>query len=511
MSFNAHADGWIPVRFTSGEVREVGIAEALLKAPDIESLADPRPIGPPTQLRLLVALIQRVFTPEDASDWRVLWEAGRFDEGALTSYFGRWRERFDLFHPKTPFLQVGGDFAMGNTNPIVKLAHDLDPAGYNTLFSHADGPAVAMAPPEALRVLVLAQACALGGGVSGNPVWNEKTVVRPNFSHAPLATSAVVHFEGASLFETILLNLVPGLVAKDRPVWEQDLTPTYFEAKTAVGPLDRLTNLSRMIRLIPEADGTVQRCYYTQGRALSEGPTDTMVSYRVDKKLGPQSRKVSESRASWRDLHGLLEFAGDDALRAGVLRSIGLRVAEGTLSKAPIPLRVVGIAADKAKVLLWRSDRFSVPTALLERPELVIELGGCMTIADEIASEVGRRVRSMCWHYLAPVKEQMSPDTKDVNALADQLDARTGYWATLEEAYPALLKDIGALASAEPEDVAPVKARWRERCTLAARDSLLASQKRLGETPRAWRALAAVRTGAESFDLTPTPKPEKKN
>lgn len=508
--FDALGDPWLPVRFADGPIREVGLREALIRAHEIEALADPRPIGPPSQLRLLIALIQRIFEPEDSADWHDLWREGAFDNAAMAAYFVQWRERFVLFHPETPFLQVGGDFAMGNTNPIAKLAHELDPAGYNTLFSHANGPAVAMTPPEALRVLILAQACALGGGISGNPTWNEKTVLRPNFSHAPLATSAIVHFEGKNLFEAILLNLVPNFVEKDRPVWEQYLTPAYFEGKSAAGPLDRLTNLSRMIRLIPEADGTVLRCYYTQGRTLTEGVADTMVSYREDKKLGPQSRKVSETRASWRDLHGLLEFAGDDTLRAGVLRFVGQRVAEGSLPKAPIPLRVVGIAADKAKVLLWRSDRFSLPAALLENPALVTELGAFLEIADEIASEVGRRVRSMCWHYLAPVKDQMSPDTKDVNAMADQLDARVGYWATLEEDYPQLLGDIGALRDTEPETVAPVKNGWRERCTIAARDALLASQKRLGETPRAWRALAAVRTSAESFDLTQKPQKKEK-
>jgi hypothetical protein len=144
-----------------------------------------------------------------------------------------------------------------------------------------------------------------------------------------------------------------------------------------------------------------------------------------------------------------------------------------------------------------------VPTGFLERPELVTELAGCLEIAGEIDREIGSRVRSMCWHYLAPVKDQMSPDQKDVSALADQFDARTGYWATLEEEYPTLLKEIGALENTEPESVAPVKENWRQRCAVSARESLLASQKRLGETPRAWRALAAVRTAVESFlDLT---------
>lgn len=155
---NALQDPWLPVRYPDGTTREIGLREALLSAHEIESLADPRPLGPPTQLRLLIALIQRVFEPEDAKDWLRLWRAGRFDHQPLEAYFTRWARRFELLDEETPFLQVGGDFAIGNTTSIDKLAHDVDHATFNRLFSHADGPALAVSLPEALRRLVMAEA-----------------------------------------------------------------------------------------------------------------------------------------------------------------------------------------------------------------------------------------------------------------------------------------------------------------------------------------------------------------
>lgn len=496
---NALYDPWIPVRSPGGASTEVGLRDAVLDAHNIEGLADPRPLGPPTQLRLLIALIQRIFAPEDVEDWRKLWQAGRFDPDSVTKYLSRWEKRFQLLDGDTPFLQVGGDFSIGNVTTIDKLAHDVDPATFNRLFSHSDGPAVPVSQSEALRRLVMAQACAIGGGISGNPTWNGASFVRPNFSHAPLATSAIVVLEGRTLFETILLNLVPVLVEGDLPVWERDLAPVYFEQSTASGPLDRYTNLSRMVRLIADADsGQIAGCYYTQGRTLTEAGADLMVSYRRDDKLGLLPLRISDNRASWRDLHAILTFShaeGGSDLRAGVLRFVGGLVDAGHLSGyGHIRLRLFGVAADKARVILWRSDRVSFPTAFLAREDLVGVLSARMADAAKMASDIGGRTRSMCWHYLSPVHGQMQPDSATVAKIADQLDARQMYWAALEEQYPKLLEDIGALPDTEPETLAALTTDWTVRCAEAARDALEAAQARLGETPRAWRALAAVST-----------------
>ncbi len=496
---NAIHDPWLPVRFPDGSTREVGLREALVHAHEIEGLADMRPLGPPTQLRLLVALVQRVFVPEDAGDWLALWRVGKFDPAPLDVYFGRWKQRFELLDEETPFLQVGGDFSIGNTNTIDKLSHDVDHAAFNRLFSHSDGPQVPTTQAEVLRRLVIAQACALGGGVSGNPIWNGAVFARPNFSHAPLATSAIVTLEGMGLFQTVLLNLVPQATLGDLPVWERDLSETYFNQTAANGPLDRLTSLSRMVRLIPDADGvSISRCYYTQGRGLAEAGADTMVSYRQDDRLGLLPCRISESRASWRDLHALLAFSsaphGTD-LRARVLRFVGERIDGGDLPRFHhVRLRLSGVAADKARVNLWRADRFNLPTSFLAREDLVSILGARLADASQIDTEIGRRTRSMCWHYLAPVSGQMAPDSAEVNDLANQLDARQMYWARLEEHFPQLLEDLAALSDVEPETLAPVTAAWNARCATAARDAIETAQDRLGETPRAWRAVASVST-----------------
>lgn len=503
---NAIHDPWLPVRLLDGTTREVGLLEALQGAHQIESLVDQRPLGPPTQLRLLVALIQRIFQPEDAGDWRRLWRVGSFDSAPLDDYFQTWEQRFELLDAKTPFLQVGGDFHISRTNPVDKLAHDLDPAGYNDLFSHADGDPIPATQPEALRRLIMAQSCALGGGKSSDPTWRDKTIRRPNFAHASVATSAIVTLEGANLFQTVLLNLVPNVVSGDEPVWERDLTPAYFDQTTANGPLDRLTNLSRMIRLLPNANGDIAACYYTQGRTLNEPGADTMVSYRKDKVMGLVSRKIGIDRAAWRDLHALLEFSraeGDADLRAAVLRFVGGRIDEGdVMGSAHVRMRLFGVVADKAKVLLWRGDRISLPIQLLARAELVAVLGARMAEASDTAIEIGRRTRSMCWHYLAPVHDQMKPDTANVNHLADQLDTRQTYWAQLESRFPQLLDDIALLPNTEPDTVTPLTSTWRACCADAARVALLTAQDRLGESPRSWRAVAAVSTYFNSWEDT---------
>lgn len=94
---------WIPCRF-AGEpaARDVSIREALARAPDIAGLSDPSPLVTVALHRLLIAILHRVFGPESPDDWGALWEAGKFDTGAIDAYLDTQGARFNLFDPEIP-------------------------------------------------------------------------------------------------------------------------------------------------------------------------------------------------------------------------------------------------------------------------------------------------------------------------------------------------------------------------------------------------------------------------
>src|SRR5690606_8926531 len=112
-------------------------------------------------LRLLLALLHRVFGPKDRSDWRALWKAGCFDANALDAYFAKWSNRFDLFDKEHPFYQVAEE--PQRPASIGALLYELFSA---TLFEHTLHDAgVTLSPAAAARTLLVAQMYGFGGRV----------------------------------------------------------------------------------------------------------------------------------------------------------------------------------------------------------------------------------------------------------------------------------------------------------------------------------------------------------
>src|SRR5207245_2213495 len=114
------------------------------------------------------------------------------------------------------------------------------------------------------RWLVTYQAFTLGGGQGATSARYKK---HPNLRHAPAALGALALLQGETLFQTLLLNLVPYTDREpmpsghdDQPLWQRDEFPWPKEH----GPPGYLTYLTwpmRCLRLRPEAtdDGWVVR------------------------------------------------------------------------------------------------------------------------------------------------------------------------------------------------------------------------------------------------------------
>ena len=494
MNFSAVDSPWIPVRWENGVVSEVGLREALVRAQEISELADPSPLGVPTQLRVLLAVVGRVFQPATRKDWKALYAAKKFDAGPLDAYFAEHRPKFELFG-ETPFYQYAG-VTTDKPAPLSRLVPERVSGNNATLFDHSqDANELAYSPAEALRMLLIGHGFGLGGLLKAKGAIDEVPFSHPSATDAVIARGGTLWLTGDSLFETLMLNLVAeGRTSEDdKPCWEQTLDAAHFGSSIPAGTLDRFTYLSRMVRLIPETDETgavvVRRMFYTQGRSIDRGSLDPMQCYRKSKEHGHRPVLISEEKACWRDLHALLQANQEQGIRAAALGFVGALTQDGVIPQdRRVRLHIAGIASDKAKVLLWRYDRVSLPVAFLEDDELVAGLANRLAEAEELAGNLWKRIRSLCWHFLAPVKDMMQPDQKNVSALATQLDTRRTYWARLETFLPELLQRL-AVAS---NDGTEATKWWGERRADAAEEAMKSAIERLGPSPRAWRAAAAV-------------------
>jgi CRISPR system Cascade subunit CasA len=493
MNFNALDDPWILVCLQDGRVTEVGIRDALLDAPKIAELADSSPLVVTAQLRLLLTPLYRNI---DEYEWESVWREARWSveiEKRLNDYFDKWRDRFDLFGDR-PFMQYSG-LLTEKPGPLSKMAPEMVSGNNATLFDHSeDDTGKAYCPAAALRMLLVVQNYGLGGLLKAKGTIDGKEFSHPSATDSTIARGLSLYLSGDNLFQTVLLNLAPAQNPSpgDAPCWERALDAAYFDRTTFDGPMDRFTCLSRRVRLIPETgengETIVRRMYYTQGRAVDKSILDPMQCYRQSKEGGMRPLLLSEDKATWRDLTALLQVNKAHSTPAAALPFVGALIRDGIVGRSRLfQLHMTGIASDKAKVMMWRHDQVNLPAAFLENEELVPTLSAQLEKADEIASLLWKRTRTLCWHFFAPVKEQMSPDTKNVSALAKQIDSRRTYWARLEGHLPELLQQI-----ADGKDAVSVAEWWEEQANAAATESMRSSIERLGPSPRAWRAAAAV-------------------
>lgn len=269
-SFNLVAEPWIPVRRLDGSSAQVGLIAALTKAHTFAGLDVEYPTQEPALLRLLLAVCYRALGgPADEREWRALWANETLPEPPIRSYLERWSHRFDLFDAETPFFQTPGlETTSGKPAPITKLV-PYAPSGNNVplLTPLTGGGPFALAPAAAARWLIERHAWGTTSdktGAVGNPLVKAGKDT-PAVGH--LASVGFVSPLGATLKETLLLNLVPlggqwtRSAPEDLPAWERPPDGAARQKRTGddggripTGVCDLYTWQGRRILLLPEHD-----------------------------------------------------------------------------------------------------------------------------------------------------------------------------------------------------------------------------------------------------------------
>ncbi len=518
-SFDLVERPWVPAAFDGGTLAEVGLREVLARAHEIRGIVDPSPLVTAALHRLLLAVLHRVFGPPNVDTWEQLWTAGRLDAARIGAYLSEWRPRFDLFDVKQPFYQapnLGAEYA----GPVSKLAHEQASGNNTTLFDHSyDGHRSRLGAAEAARLLVAHQAFAVGGLVSLEKGQDSSF---KSATAAPLAGGAVAMAIGESLFETLLLNLlrydcaagapIP-CVGKDAPAWEQPPL-TAAVTRLPLGYLDYLTWQSRRVRLFPAPgpEGAV-----VAGVAIMKGAQlapeskrwdlETMMAFTEVRKPLPgadpwRTLGFDEARATWRNSTALMHSVNGGTARPRVLAWLGDLAAEGVLDRAAVvPVDLMGLSADKAKVLLWRHERLPLPLSYLDEahPELVVALRTALEQAEQVDRALRDGVREAIRLSLSPAADHQGgrdADRAAVTAAVDGIAPSRAYWAALEAPFRELLQALPGDAS--EFDGRPVYGeaslpRWGETLRRVASQAFDAATSRFEGSGRNEKAAARGR------------------
>jgi CRISPR system Cascade subunit CasA len=343
--FNLLDEPWIMVR-RGARVEEVSLKNALHNAHEYHALAGELPTQDVAILRVLLAILYAIFTRVDIDGqesglknfddamnrWRSLQELARFPGKPMDEYFEAYRDRFWLFHPEAPFMQAAGIRTSNDRiNPVSQIIAHVPSRPERRFFAELSGGAIQdLTFAQAARWLIHLQAwdyagkkASVAGGSpnGGGTGWCGKL--------------GIVYPVGATLFETLLLNLVftdasGHIIAFKPPVWETEPKTAAKQNVTPESYVELLTWQSRRARLFCDED-KVTGVISSYGDVFNKENTfiEMMSGWHQSSQRGQGSIPNTHmaSRSMWRDLGAILPQTGDanDSVKqAGVLKWLGL-------------------------------------------------------------------------------------------------------------------------------------------------------------------------------------------
>ncbi|MFI9730891.1 type I-E CRISPR-associated protein Cse1/CasA [Streptomyces sp. NPDC052092] len=392
LSFDLLSRPWVQVLRSDGSQDELSLLEVFAQADDLRRLLGDLATQEFALVRLLLAIAHDALdVPADIEEWAELWrDPDCF--APVQAYLEEHRERFDLLHPVTPFLQTPGlRTAKDEVFSLNRIVADV-PAG-EPFFSARLPDVGRLTFAEAARWVVHVHAYDTSGIKTGMA---DDDRVKGGKVY-PLGTGWAgglggVFVEGETLRETLLLNLVAADTEElsfspdDRPAWRREPCGPGSDGRSATGLRDLYTWQSRRVRLHYDADGVhgVVLGYGDPLASRNMHRLEPMTSWRrspaQEKKLGQSPVYLplehDPARSAWRGIAALLadrleetsSTEGPLRLRPRILEWVARLVTEGHLSRRfLVRARVAGVRYGTQQSVVDEvvDDRLVMPVVLL--------------------------------------------------------------------------------------------------------------------------------------------------
>lgn len=312
--FNLIDEPWIPVV----DVGQVSLRQ-LFSHPEYRALGG-NPVQKIALTKLLLAIAQAAYTPEDDDDWASIQPSGMADK--CLEYFGKWHDRFYLYGEK-PFLQI----------PAIKAAAVQAFGAVLTEISTGNATVLTQSQVEksltdADKALLIVQL--MGFGLGGKKTDNSIALspgYRGKFNDSgkpstgkPSASIGFLGFlhnflQGKSLQETLWINLFTRQQISDLGIYPQGMGTAPWEQMPAGEscPVAEAMKSSLTGRLVPLSRFcllTENGLHYSEGIAhlgYKDGVIDPSVSADFSAK-DPKAIWVDPEKRPWRLLTALLSF-----------------------------------------------------------------------------------------------------------------------------------------------------------------------------------------------------------
>lgn len=541
-SFNLLTEDWIPVLPKRGTHSfNVGICQLLAESDQLLGVQAPTPLETIAIYRLLLAVLHNQFDVTEEW-WIKVWQERRFHYQEIEDYLNIHLTQFDLFDDKRPFFQD----VMLNRKPetVSSLQGHLASGADATLFDHTNASTpLTMTPAEAARALLSIQAFGVGG-TKGKDA---------QFTDAPCARGVLFLIEGATLFETLMLNLFDREEltsfrlkdkSKDCPAWELD-DPFTVNPQRPYGLLDHLTWHNRRVKLIPEEDSTgtvvVRSIMYAPGLPSFDGEKKTVrevfnpfYHWRANKEGKSRSHSpisFQPDRALWRDSHTLLRIFSkqsemQDKSPYALTWLRGFVPANLLTTHQTYKRSAFGASTEigRDKTFFYRSEAMSLPLALLQANDIhIAHVGIALDLAERVSKQIKSSTFNLARVTLYPnVKEEELDETqtaamivkglkkgKDeaakqaerVNRLHNSWGIERYYWSELEFHFHCLIQAL-------PSNPELALSEWRKQIWFAAYNAFDRASSYVSDEHRSLRASALARQQFERGINKLLPKPK---
>lgn len=489
-AFNLLDEPWIPVRFPDGEVRDVSLTQAVLEADRITALAETSPPNLIALYRMLLALLHRALTthhgPWKDAD-RARWYRESLPETPIRAYLDQWRERFWLFHPEHPFMQVASLSQWEKTNrklkPWTQLTLERSGADTPLVFDHSLDMAPEQTPYSIATRSLLGYLQFTPGGLV--------KILKTSDCAGPLAASAAVVPIDATLARTLLLALHAHSrdSSKDLPSWEKEslnLDGILGPPTLPSGHNDRYTRLTRSVLFTPsQKKGHLTHLYFAEGLALAEDNRDPMICARV---VDGESKRVSfaEGRSIWRDLPSMVpDTTGKFDIQASALTQateLTIRLGDDTPSLRIIAAGWKNARLKAAKVIRWRLEEVNLPQQILQDPDCSATIRSFIRNSETLFSDFRRTGIEM---IVSTMPDPRHKDTRGrARTVLDNGPTAAVFFSSAERALPELMQRIAA------GDVEAAYQHWASALKRATQDAWDATRIAVGDSPAALRAQA---------------------
>lgn len=504
--FDLISEPWLRVRRHDGRSRELGLLDTLETSHQSSGVSGDLPTQSFALVRMLLAVLHRALDgPRDLDGWEELWQADRLPMDPIVRYLEQYRTRFDLFHPEAPFLQVADlRTQSGGTSGMAALIADV-PNGH-PFFTTRMGGDLSLTYAEAARWLVHSHAFDISGIKSG--AVGDTRVKGGRGYPIGVAWAGLlggVLLEGASLKETLLLNLIADDFSQrdrhaDLPAWERrpvTAAEEQADGRAPTGPVDLYTWQSRRIRLFP-SDGRVRDVLLSNGEKLTPQDMHRHEPLTAWRRSEPQEKKLGRSpvymprehdpeRAVWRGLQSLLprgstvqKHEAAARLAPRVLQWLGrLSVERVVAADQVVRVHTIGVVYGTNNSVISEviDDALSM-RALLARHDaeaLVAIATSCVAAAESAAKTVGNLAGDLA---AAAGGDGVGPRIRAIENAFAALDAPFRRWL------------MGLRAASDPTDV---QIRWHRTALAIARDMADELQQRVPLTAWAGREVRGRR------------------